>query len=151
MQLAEIPITLCRLPAFIVFALANPHHVGLVLSEVESFPWVDFRANCFVKVLIRDLPVLVVVEFVEDVLELFFCQVKAPVLEIELQLFWLYATTLFFIQIYECLSNCFPLELYLVYDRFLQVLTHQTLTHFQLLFVLLQLVFLVFLKLGVLN
>lgn len=67
------------------------------------------------KVLVRDSAIFVSIELVEQLLELSIGDVsKAPVLEIELKLFWLNAATLLRVHIHKSLSQSFPLELYLL-------------------------------------
>ena len=62
------------LPTSRVLALIDAHHVGLVLSEVESLARVYLVPDRLVKVRIVDFTVLINVELVENELELFLSQ-----------------------------------------------------------------------------
>ena len=75
------------LPTLIVLATVNPKHLRLVLSEVESFSWVNLATDGCLEVFIRNFPVLISIKLVKQVLELLVCESQAPVLEVEPQLF----------------------------------------------------------------
>ncbi len=87
MKLAEVSIALGGLPAFIMFALIDPHHVGLVLSKIEALSWMNLTPYRLMEVIVRDFPVFVIVKLVENLLELFFIQFEAPMLQIKLEFF----------------------------------------------------------------
>jgi hypothetical protein len=75
MELAKIAVALSGLPALIMFALSNPHHMGFVLSEIKGLSWMNFTPDSFVEVFIGNLAVAIIVEFVENVLELLGSQI----------------------------------------------------------------------------
>lgn len=64
----------------------NLLHTRFILPEVQSLSRVDLRPYSQLKVLIRDLPVLVQVKLVKQVLELRVREIQTPMLEVETQL-----------------------------------------------------------------
>lgn len=123
-QLAEVSIALGGLPAFIVLALVHPHHMRFILSEVKCFTWVDLRAHCLMKILVRYLPIFVVVKLVEYAVELLISQVKSPVLEVEPQFCGFNEPRFLLVKINKGLPNSLPLHLDLFNDSFLKSFIH---------------------------
>jgi hypothetical protein len=84
MQLAETSKSSCDVPALL-------HVAGSllswrdILSEVQKLFWADVLAHTVLEVLISDLPIMIVVNHVKDVLKLLFSDCETPVIEISLQ------------------------------------------------------------------
>ena len=51
-------------------ALVNPHHMWLVLTEVEGLSGMNLRANCYMKVVVTYHPITIGIELIENSLEL---------------------------------------------------------------------------------
>jgi hypothetical protein len=79
--------SLSRLPAFRVLTFVNPHHVGFILPEIETFSGVNLMTHGFMKIVVANLTITVNVKFVENKLELLLSQVQAPIFEVEPELF----------------------------------------------------------------
>jgi hypothetical protein len=71
------------LPAFCMLALVDPLDLGPILAEVQSLAGMNFCSDCFMKVVVCDDPVLIVVEHVEHAFELLVCEIQTPMLEVE--------------------------------------------------------------------
>jgi hypothetical protein len=80
MKLTEVTVALSWLPALIVLALVNPHHMRLILSEIESLTWMNLRADTCVEIFVGDLPISVNIKFIKDQLELLLIQSQSPML-----------------------------------------------------------------------
>jgi len=83
-ELAEITISLGRLPALHMLALAYTHHVRLVLTEVKRLTRMDLTTYCLVEVFVRDLTVSIIVELIKYVLELLRSQIESPMVKVKL-------------------------------------------------------------------
>jgi hypothetical protein len=90
------------------------HHLRLVLPKIENLSRMDFTAYCLVKIIIRDLSIPIIVEFVIDHLEALIVQVEAPMVEVEAELLGRNHAVLRFVQVVEGLADGLPLELYLI-------------------------------------
>ena len=89
----------------------------------------NLATNRLLKVLVRNLAILVSIKLVEQALKLDICYTsKPPVLEVESQFLGLYGSRLLSIEIHECLSQSFPLELYLIQNCPLKLPRVQSLT-----------------------
>jgi hypothetical protein len=97
-----------------VLAFLDMHHLRLVLPKIENLSRMDFTAYCLVKVIVRDLSIPIIVEFVIDHLEAVIVQVEAPMVEVEAELFGGNHAVLRFVQVVEGLADGLPLELYLI-------------------------------------
>jgi hypothetical protein len=95
------------------------HHLRLVLPKIENLSRMDFTAYCLVKIIIRDLSIPIIVEFVIDHLEALIVQVEAPMVEVEAELLGCNHAVLCFVQVVEGLADGLPLELYLINDGLL--------------------------------
>jgi len=102
-----------------VLAFLDMHHLRLVLPKIENLSRMDFTAYCLVKVIVRDLSIPIIVEFVIDHLEAVIVQVEAPMVEVEAELFGGNHAVLRFVQVVEGLADGLPLELYLINDGLL--------------------------------
>lgn len=103
-----------------MLAFSLSHHMRLILSEIQSLTRMYLTSNTLVEICVRNLAVLVAVEFVEEELELCIAEVEAPVFEVEFELILLNEATLVLIEVNECFSDGLPLVLDLVQDNLLQ-------------------------------
>lgn len=120
MQLTVVILAQDALPALVIFAIASDPlflacavilslflccHGGIVcalLSEVETLCWVDLTSNGLLKVLIRNLAVMVGIELIEERLELSLGDApETPVLKVEFQLFGFDGPRLLHVHIHE--------------------------------------------------
>ena len=124
------------LPTPRVLALVDAHHVGLVLSEVESLARVYLVPDRLVKVRIVYFTVLIDVELVEYELELFLSQLQPPVREVEPELILSNRIVSLFIDVRERLPDRLPLSLDLVDNGLLECQVHQLLRGLVLVFLL---------------
>lgn len=92
------------------------HSELLLLSEVERLAWMDLHANAFYEVHVRDLPVAILVEEVEDCVALRLRQRETPVLNEEDQLIFINVRVVVLIKVFECLSDGAPLLPNLLYE-----------------------------------
>ena len=90
--------------AFIVLYL-----VLLVLPEVQVLRWVQTISNCLLKDLPGNLSVLVVIEFIKNLLEFRRRELDAPVLENVLQFIIFDKSILFNVEVSKCLLEGAPL------------------------------------------
>ena len=115
------------LPTSRVLTLVNAHHVGLVLSEVESLTRMYFVPDRLVKVRVVDFTVLINIELVEYELELLLSQLQAPVREVEPELILSNSIISLLIDVRERLPDRLPLSLDLLNDGLLEDHVHQLL------------------------
>ncbi len=63
------------------------------LPEIETFSRVNLRADCLLKVFVRDSSVPIGIELTEQLLKLFICDIsETPMLQVESKLLWLNCT-----------------------------------------------------------
>lgn len=63
--------TICGQPTFRVLTFIYAHHLRLILSEIQTFPWVNLMAYRLMEIWVANLAITVTVEFVENIVELF--------------------------------------------------------------------------------
>ena len=71
-----------------MFASTDLNCLRHILSEVETFSWVDLTAHSHLKIFVGYLSIPIQVKLIEEVLELFIIKVKTPVLEVESEFIW---------------------------------------------------------------
>jgi len=119
-DLAEVGLALGVLPALLLLAAVHLFRLLQVLPEVQTLRRVDLAPHSQLEVLVGDLPILVQVELVEQVLELLVGEVQPPMLEVEPELFRQNGACLLHVEVHEGLPEGLPLELDLVQDSLLQ-------------------------------
>lgn len=119
-----------RLPAFLILTRINSLVHFLILSEIKSFSWVNFRTHSFLEILVRYFSISVVIELLKKVSELLICYLQAPVFEVEPKFIRCNISTFLFIQITKGFPYCFPLELYFFKYNFEQFLVFYVLSDY---------------------
>lgn len=111
MELTIVILTLDWLPTFIVFARFYFVHYWFVLSKVEALSRMYLTTNCQLEIFVRYLAIFIHVKFIKQIFELLISQSQTPMLEVKLKFLRQNLPGLFHIQIHECFSQSFPLEL----------------------------------------
>ena len=92
------------------------HGILLFLAKVKCFPRMNLEPNTLNKVLVRDLPITILVEVIEDNIALRFGQWESPMLQEEDQLTLVNVRVVVLVKILEGLSDSIPLLPDLLYQ-----------------------------------
>jgi hypothetical protein len=87
MKLAEISISLSWLPTLLMLARVNLEHHWLVLSEIQTFSWMDLRTNSDLEIFVGDNAVTIIVKFLKQIVELLIGQCQTPMFEVKSEFF----------------------------------------------------------------
>lgn len=103
-------VRLSSLPTMVFFTSIDRSVRWLVLSEVQSFSWMDFTTNPLAKVFIWNNTISIDIEFIKKFIKCTIRYFDSPISNHIFKFLWRYLSSFIHIQRSESFSQSFPLK-----------------------------------------